>query len=315
MRFSGGDVRGAPVRGGGIFAGLLAIAVCLAACASKPEQPATANEMVFIQGGTFTMGSPPEEKDREDNETQHSVTVSSFYMGRTEVTQKDYKAVMGRNPGEYKGDDLPVENVTWFNAVQYCNARSRKEGLTPAYKIFFTRVTWNKAANGYRLPTEAEWEYACRAGTETAFNTGNSITASQANFNGSGDVFHKGGEKGVYLGTPAAAGSYPPNAWGLYDMHGNVEEWCWDWYEWYDSESQTDPSGPPGTSTKWHVEISGGFVTLSTEHRLKYRIMRGGGWGNLARSLRSAYRYGGVPSLIRSWVESGVGFRLARNAG
>jgi hypothetical protein len=155
--------------------------------------------MVRVEGGTFQMGSSASEPQRESNETQHQVTVSGFYMGKYTVTQKEYQEVMGTNPSYFKGDNLPVENVSWYDAIEYCNRLSIREGLTPAYTIDKGRsdinnkseyddvrwlVTWNRNANGYRLPTEAEWEYACRAGTTTLFNTGNNITTNNANYNG-----------------------------------------------------------------------------------------------------------------------------------
>jgi formylglycine-generating enzyme required for sulfatase activity len=150
-------------------------------------QTAAPDGFVRINGGTFTMGSPANEANREDDEVQHQVTVRSFYMGKYEVTQKEWTAVMGTNPSEFKGDNLPVENVSWFDAVEYCNKKSQKEGLTPVYTISgrtpatgypitAATVTWNRNANGYRLPTEAEWEYVCRAGTTTAYNTGARIS-------------------------------------------------------------------------------------------------------------------------------------------
>jgi formylglycine-generating enzyme required for sulfatase activity len=214
--------------------------------ANLPESTAQAKQesagtafFVFIRGGTFLMGSPESEPERTDdgsmgNETQHQVTVDSFYMGKYEVTQAEYMAVGGTNPSRFKGDDRPVECVSWYDAVEYCNARSIKEGLTSAYTIdknlkdpnnrapmgydIRWTVTWNRSANGYRLPTEAEWEYACRAGTTTPFSTGGNITGKDANYV----------EKNT---TPV--GSFAPNPWGLYDMHGNVWEWCWDWFAAY----------------------------------------------------------------------------------
>ena len=130
----------------------------LAACArggASSVNPVPDN-FVRINGGTFTMGSPADEPERDDDEVQHQVTVSSFYMGKYEVTQKEYQEIMGTNPSYFKGDNLPVEQVSWFDAIEYCNKRSQKEELTPAYTIDGTNVTWNKNTNGYRLPTEAE---------------------------------------------------------------------------------------------------------------------------------------------------------------
>ena len=139
---------------------------------------------VLITGGTFEMGSPDTEGWRSEDETQHTVTVSDFYMSMYEVTQAEYVEAMGNNPSSFSGDALPVENVSWLDAVAYCNARSELEGLTPAYSIDGQTVTWDSSADGYRLPTEAEWEYACRAGTATPFNTETSISAEEANYYG-----------------------------------------------------------------------------------------------------------------------------------
>jgi formylglycine-generating enzyme required for sulfatase activity len=251
---------------------------------SRIERPS--GDMVRIQGGTFTMGSPSSERERYDNEgPQHRVTLSSFYMGKYEVTQKEWQALMGTNPSYFKGDNLPVEYVSWYDAVNYCNARSKKEGLTPAYTVSGTNVTWNRKANGYRLPTEAEWEYACRAGTTGPFNTGNNITTSQANYDG--NYPYNGNAKGQYRGKTTAVGSFPPNAWGLYDMHGNVWEWCWDWYGSYSSGARTDPTGASSGS---------------------YRVYRGGCWCTYGLLLRSAYRSYYNPDDRGSIL----GFRLVR---
>jgi formylglycine-generating enzyme required for sulfatase activity len=244
---------------------------------------------VKINGGTFMMGSPASEVSRDSDEVQHQVTVSNFFMGKYEVTQKEWVALMGTNPSDFKGDNLPVENVSWYDAVEYCNARSRKEGLTPAYTISGSgnnrTVTWNRNANGYRLPTEAEWEYACRVGTTTPFYTGNNITTNQANYDG--DYPYNRNAKGTYRGKTTAVGSFAANAWGLYDLHGNVWEWCWDWYGGYSSNAQTDPVGASSGA---------------------YRVLRGGSWDGYGQVLRSAFRDYGTPSGRDNYL----GFRLAR---
>jgi formylglycine-generating enzyme required for sulfatase activity len=279
-----------------------------ARAAAPPPVRQTSN-MVRINGGTFTMGSPASEPERVDDEVQHRVTVSSFYMGKYEVTQREWREVMGNNPSDFKGDDLPVEQVSWYDVVEYCNKRSEKEGLTPVYAINKSRndpnntapttggyewendtirwlVTWNRNANGYRLPTEAEWEYACRAGTATPFSTGNNITTGQANYDGNNP--YNGNTKGTYRKRTTLAGSFAPNAWGLYDMYGNVWEWCWDWYGAYARGAQTNPLGAGSGSD---------------------RVVRGGSWFNVARHLRSAIRSSFTPARR----DDCVGFRLARS--
>jgi formylglycine-generating enzyme required for sulfatase activity len=234
--------------------------------------------MVKIPGGAFTAGSPASEADRDDDEVQHKVTVAGFFLGKYEVTQKEYQALMGTNPSEFKGDNLPVENVSWYDAIEYCNARSRKEGLTLAYTISGSgdsrTVTWNRQANGYRLPTEAEWEYACRAGTTTPYSSGTLVDSAGWYWENSGETTHP-------VGTKQA------NSWGLYDMHGNVYEWCWDWYGDYSAGAQTDPQGAAsGTDRVWH----------------------GGSWFYDAQYLRSAHRSGNTPSSRNN----NLGFRLVR---
>ena len=242
---------------------------------------------VLVNGGTFTMGSPIGEPGRFGNELQWQVTVSSFYMGKYEVTQAEYQELMGTNPSYFKGPDLPVERVSWFDAVAYCNKLSEKEGLEPAYTIDSQNVSWNRSANGYRLPAEAEWEYACRAGTTTAFFTGNNITANEANYDGSRP--YNNNAKGTYRQKTAPVGSFAPNSLGLYDMHGNVGEWCWDWNAEYTRGEQTDPTGAASGT---------------------YRVFRGGAWNHSADFLRSARRSGYTPSSRGDYL----GFRLVRNA-
>jgi formylglycine-generating enzyme required for sulfatase activity len=169
------------------------------------------------------------------------------------------------DPSYFKGADLPVEGVSWYDAVEYCNARSAAEGLDAVYTIDSTNVTMDKTKNGYRLPTEAEWEYAARAGTSEIYNTGeNTITTEQANFYDSG------------IRKTTAVGSYAPNAWGLYDMHGNVWEWVWDRYGAYKNTDtlSEDPDGAVSSAI---------------------RVIRGGSWDFSARDLRSAFRGYGYP--------------------
>ena len=196
---------------------------------------------------------------------------------------------MGVNPSYFKGDNLPVEMVNWFDAIEYCNGRSRIEGLTPVYTINGNgdnrTVIWNRNANGYRLPTEAEWEFTCRAMTVSAFSTGNNITTSQANYNG--NYPYNKNIKGTFRNYTTPAGSFNANPMGIYDMHGNVGEWCWDWFGNYSKDSLMDPAGT----------ASGDF-----------RVIRGGAWNNGGQSLRAAYRdYNSPAAKFNS-----LGFRLAR---
>jgi len=264
-------------------------------------------KMVRIEAGSFLMGSPANEPERIHNEgPQHRVNVSAFYIGKFQVTQKEYRDIMGENPSYCKGDNHPVENVSWYKAIEYCNALSRREGLTPVYTIDKTRydlnnksewdevkwvVTWNRNANGYRLPTEAEWEYACRAGTNTPFNTGNNITASQANYDGK--YPYNKNVKGVSRNITTGVGSFifTSNPWGLYDMHGNVWEWCWDWFGDYSNAVQTDPVGA----------VSG-----------SYRVARGGCYDSPAFGARSAARNYVNPSYANSIVNL-IGLRIVRS--
>ncbi len=253
---------------------------------------------VLVEGGTFQMGSPDSEAWRSGDETQHTVTVSNFYISAYELTQAEYESVMGSTPSSFSGERLPVENVSWLDAIAYCNARSESEGLTPAYTINGQSVSWDRSADGYRLPTEAEWEYACRAGTTTPFNTENSPSADEVNYYGhypyqiEENYFSQGNlstRPGQYRETTVAVGSFAPNAYGLYDMHGNVSEWVWDFYGDYDAAAQTDPTGPDT-----------GVL----------RVYRGGGWNDFAKNMRSAYR----ATMEQNKGSFNLGIRLARNA-
>jgi formylglycine-generating enzyme required for sulfatase activity len=266
---------------------------CLLSAPGLPARTtaAAAEEFVLVKGGTFTMGSPAEEPERGRDETRRRVTVGDFYLAASEASQQEYEALTGSNPSEFKGENLPVENVTWFDAARYCNARSAREGLEAAYAIRGEAVEWNRDAGGYRLPTEAEWEYACRAGTATPFNTGRTIGDGQANlYNHYGYNNDSSGRLiGGSRGRTAPVNSFKPNPWGFFDMHGNVGEWCWDWYGEYGAENRIDPAGPATGS---------------------YRVNRGGGWNDFPKHVRSAYRSALPPG---NGVFN-VGFRLARNA-
>jgi formylglycine-generating enzyme required for sulfatase activity len=229
-------------------------------------------KLVRIPKGTFQMGSPIEEEGADDDEAQHQVTISKdYYLGVTEVTQGQYEKVMGTNPSRFqkqvirKSDSsmYPVEKVLWEDAVEFC----KKLSDLPEEKV---------AGRVYRLPTDAEWEYACRAGSNTAysFGEGSKSLGDYAWFGGnSNNQTHPVGEKKA-------------NAWGLYDMHGNVWEWCTDWYGKYPKGAVSDPVGPREGS---------------------YRVLRGGGWGTAAANCRSADRCMFLPSRRFSIF----GFRVA----
>jgi formylglycine-generating enzyme required for sulfatase activity len=237
------------------------------------------NDMVRIEPWSFTMGSPGDEPDRDRDENQHQVTLTQgFLMSATEVTQAQYEAVMGSNPSEFKGASRPVEQVSWYDAVKFCNALSEREGLTAAYNVSGEDVTWNRDADGYRLPTEAEWEYACRAGTTTRFHSGDDDSDLEL-------VGWYDGNSGLETHDVRTK---QPNAWGLYDMHGNVWEWCWDWYGDYGGNA-TDPAGP---------------------RSFLIRVLRGGGWYYNAQSCRSALRFSNFPDDRYSFN----GFRVVRSS-
>jgi formylglycine-generating enzyme required for sulfatase activity len=243
----------------------------------KPYVAPIPSNMGLLQGGVFYMGSPVSEDEREEDEAQHRVVIRPFYIGKYEVTQKEYTEIMKTNPSFFVNNDFPVDNVTWFDAVEYCNMLSIRDGLPVAYEITVAGniriVTWDRSSIGYRLPTEAEWEYACRAGTTTPFNTGNSINRRLANY---------------FNNTSVKVGSYPPNSWGLYDMHGNVSEWCWDWYTDYGAEVLTE---------------------ANYAHMEGHRVFRGGSWFTLTRRVRSAFRDHYFPT----YKSINIGFRIVRN--
>ena len=225
---------------------------------------------VYIEPGTFIMGSPSDEPQRDSGEIQHQVTLTKgYFMQTTEVTQGQWKAIMGNNPSYNSscGDDCPVERVSWYNAQD-----------------FIAKLNNRDTDKSYRLPTEAEWEYAARAGSTKAFAFGDCLSTNDANYDGNYPL--TGCSKGTYRNTIIEVGQLRANTWGLYDMHGNVWEWCSDCYSDYPTSSVTDPVGPSSGSR---------------------RVFRGGSWDCHARSCRSAARRGSGPG----GTDSYVGFRLA----
>ena len=233
-------------------------------------------KLVKIPAGRFSMGSSNSEAEREAEEAAHEVAITRpFYMGMFEVTQRQFARVMGDskravfNSRRSGGPDHPMENALYDKVIDFCNKLSNQAAEVAA-------------GRKYRLPTEAEWEYACRAGTTTAFYSGNSLSSKQANFNGKypyGDA-----RPGKYLRRTTPVGSFKPNAFGLYDMHGNVSEWCSDWYDpaYY---KNSPPKNPPGPAQG----------VLPTGFDRFYLVIRGGSWLDDARACRSARRFRAMP--------------------
>ena len=240
---------------------------------------ATPKDMVRIPAGRFLMG----DKDEGDAKP-HEVAVSSFFMDKTLVTQDQYEKAMGENPSRWKGAKNPVEQVRWSDAVRFCNKRSELEGLRPCYELKAWKCDFD--ADGYRLPTEAEWEYACRAGTSTAYFFGDDPSKL-------GDYAWFDKNSG---GRPRAVAQKQPNAWGLHDLCGNVWEWCNDFYavDYYSKSPLTDPKGPDTGQTK---------------------VVRGGAWRFSAQRCRSGYRYNENPGYADVCFGYDIyGFRCVRKA-
>jgi formylglycine-generating enzyme required for sulfatase activity len=279
--------------------------------------------MVSVPAGTFLMGSPPAERDRVGYQEEiRRIKLDAFYLGSRELSVGEFRRFVDgtgyrttaeqaggafaynetkgewefragadwRRPGFQQNDDHPVVNVSWFDALRYCNWLSEKEGLAPAYVISGEDAQWDRNADGYRLPTEAEWEYACRAGTAAPFSTGGRISTAQANYNGNFPYFNA--NPGLFRGAAMPAASFRPNSWGLYDMHGNAGEWCWDFYglfkEGPETGAEENPAGPDSGA---------------------HRVNRGGGWDSAAKDLRAAARSSDFPET----AGASLGFRLARN--
>lgn len=215
--------------------------------------------MRYIPSGEFLMGSPKDESERDNDEDQHKVIFTKgFLLADTACTQELWEIVMGNNPSRYKGKNLPVERVSWNMCIEFL---AKINQLLPGLKL--------------RLPTEAEWEYACRAGTTTPFSFGENITTDQVNYNGNNP--YNNGKKGEYRGKTVEVKSLPPNSWGLYEMHGNVYEWCQDWF----SEKYYNECKLKGT-----VENPEGPKTGNS------RVIRGGCWFRDGSACRSTYRSG-----------------------
>lgn len=281
----------------------LLTAMLVAAVACSGEVP---NSLVLVKGGTF--------KNAKSNYYGKGVTLSDFYIGKYEVTQKEWTAVMGSNPSKFIGDDLPVEMVNWYDSVEYCNKRSIKEGLHPYYNIDKNQqdpnnkpdpkfgdldttkwtVTINAKANGYRLPTEAEWEYAASGGQKSGsytYSGSNTIDEVAWYWKNAGDEKLTGSWYWTTIkenhDKTKDVGSKKPNELGLYDMSGNVREWCWDWY----GDLQSHVKNPKGSQS--------GFG----------RVWKGGGWIGTASFCELAYR----GSLAANGAGPDQGFRVVRS--
>lgn len=281
---------------------------------SYPEQ-----KMVWCPAGKFTLGSPDSDEGARDNEKPaHEVTLTKgFWMGQMPVTQGLWESVMGNNPSRFSGESdskqRPVETVSWYDAMAFCNALSKKEGLKPMYRLHGEKgvpgtegedewtggysfdadsIEVDESADGYRLPTEAQWEYSCRAGTVKQTYAGDLREREYQEYE-DGWIESSGVLDDIAWydensdGETHAVGQKQANAWGLHDMLGNVTEWCWDWYGDYNASAVTDPVGDSSGS---------------------YRVSRGGSWYFRARNVRSA---------SRGWISPGsrnsvLGFRLVR---
>jgi formylglycine-generating enzyme required for sulfatase activity len=236
--------------------------------------------MLKIPAGSFRMGSPEDEPERLEREgPQHEVTLGAFFMAQTPITQAQWRTVAGwqkvgrdleRDPSQFKGANRPVEQVSWFNALEFCRRLNERTGQL------------------YGLPSEAQWEYACRAGSTTPFHFGATLTPELANYNGNHVCGN--GPKGTYREQTTEVASFPANGWGLHDMHGNVYEWCQD--HWHDSYNFA-----PGDGQPWLIPAAADYTP---------RLLRGGSWLNNPRNCRSAYRDYGHPG----YRYRAIGFRV-----
>lgn len=258
----------------------LAALPLLAVSCSDDDDDAFELDMLLVPAGSFTMGDARGIYEKNERPAR-TVSLDAFYMGSTEVTQAQYQDVMGTNPSSSKGTKQPVEKVTWYDALHFCNALSEREGLQPVYADIDGNLTADFSVNGFRLPTEAEWEYACRAGTSSTYYTGETMQ----------DLLRCAWFSGNADGQPGDVGRLEANDFGLHDMHGNVFEWCWDWYSpnYYAEGENDNPRGPEGG---------------------KERVCRGGSWFVYEYGCRSAFRSMLDPEL--SGID--IGFRVVRKA-
>jgi formylglycine-generating enzyme required for sulfatase activity len=259
---------------------------CFWSCGTMNPEENDVTDMILVEGGTFTMGDVWGDGHTDETPT-HEVTVSDFYIGKYEVTQQIYTNLTADNPSEFINSDYPVESITWYDAIDFCNALSDSAGLDRVYIVDGTSVTADFSKNGYRLPTEAEWEYAARSGghDDQKWSGTNSESAL-------GDYAWFRDNSYTWVDTHAegtkTVGTRLANDLGIYDMSGNVWEWCWDIFGTYPSTSQTDPTGS----------------TTGSE-----RVIRGGAWTAEDLDCRNSNRLSRGPT----WVARDVGFRVARN--
>ncbi len=249
---------------------------------AKTIRTKTGIDMALIPAGEFVLG---DDRGESDEKPAHRVRLAAFYMDVCEVTQASFQAILGRNPSKARGPDRPVERVSWYAAVQYCNMRSAREGFAPCYHL--KTLACDFTADGYRLPTEAEWEYACRAGTATRWSFGDDP----------GGLARHGWFKACAQKTTHPVKQKRPNPWGLYDMHGNVAEWCNDYYaERYDPAAAAEnPRGPAAGSE---------------------RVLRGGSWMSGEDDCRSSARHSEPPGFADvCFGYEAYGFRCVRSAG
>lgn len=282
--------------------------------------PSTKLRLAYIGEGEFKMGSPPKESDRFMDEAQHRVRISRpFLLGTREVTQQQFIDVMGFNPSWFapgagggakipgvKWRELPVEQVSWFDAIAFCNRLSVMDGLKPYYRLQHVRFEGNAivAADvsvagglGYRLPTEAEWEYACRTGSGEPYQFGLAKKNPKGNFRYRRSISYGTSTKVISLERTAVVASYHPNPWGLNDLHGNVAEWCWDWYD----KDYATPRRAYYSKPKAVVDPLGPATG-------RHRVARGGSWLSDQSGCRAAARFWQAPETVKYYT----GFRVAR---